>query len=400
MNTKRTICLLAALALAANTMPAAVYADTPSVIYGSEAVFADGFAFEENESGYTVVGFDTVGADAVIPEEYNGKPVNAIADGALFDLRADSLTVPNSVVTLGDKCLPENGTLIKVGRISAAGDYLFSGFTIMSVSPETRFSYFDLTDISQTSVDFPGVCSGRPPLVFDYDGTDHKQFFYDHLYNGTVLLREGTDYTVSYTDTTNVGKGHKAFTGIGDYSGVFYDGITINPADIKWAYIVVKSRHAYTGKAIRPDVTVKLKGMKLRQGTDCTITYTNNKNPGKAYAVITGKGNFTNTTKADFIIVPKKSSVAKKKALGGGKIKVSVKKDKLASGYDIQVSSSKKFTKKTTVRAVLGKNSKTSKTFTKLTAGRTYYIRSRAFIRIKGTRYFGSYSKPTKIKCR
>ena len=57
-------------------------------------------------------------------------------------------------------------------------------------------------------------------------------------------------------------------------------------------------------------------------------------------------------------------------------------------------------TKKTTVRAVLGKNSKTSKTFTNLTAGRTYYIRSRAFIRIKGTRYFGAYSKATKIKCR
>ena len=37
-----------------------------------------------------------------------------------------------------------------------------------------------------------------------------------------------------------------------------------------------KYEHKYTGKQVKPKITVKYKGEKLKEGTDYTITYQNN----------------------------------------------------------------------------------------------------------------------------
>ena len=42
------------------------------------------------------------------------------------------------------------------------------------------------------------------------------------------------------------------------------------------------SAKAYTGKAIKPSVTVKYKGKKLKLNKDYKVSYTNNKNIGTA----------------------------------------------------------------------------------------------------------------------
>ena len=61
----------------------------------------------------------------------------------------------------------------------------------------------------------------------------------------------------------------------------------------------------WTGKALKPAVTVKYKGKKLKKGTDYTVKYSNNKKIGKGTATITGKGNYKGTVKAKFTIKPK-----------------------------------------------------------------------------------------------
>ncbi len=393
---KKMICILAAVSLTFSAMPASACAlNTVSDGYETEILPVTEFQYETNEDGVTITGYTGSAADLVIPEVLDGKAVTEIGDKALWDVTAETLTVPRSVVRLGTDSLPENGTLIKASKGSAAGDYLFGRFCKGSFPADLQFTYYDLTDIADASVDFPGMCSGRPPLHFEYDGTDHKEFFYDRLFNGTVCLKEGTDYTVSYTDTENVGEGYKAFTGTGNYTGVFYDRITITPAQIKNAVFVYNNRWVYTGKAIKPEVGVRFMGMNVTN--DTTVSYKNNKNCGKAIITITGKGNFTGKVNKSFIIVPKKATIAKKKALGKGKIKVWVKKDKQASGYQIQLSTSKKFTKKTTVSA----NVKSpAKTFAKLKKGKVYYIRARSFVTVSKKNRFGKYSKVTKIKCR
>lgn len=58
----------------------------------------------------------------------------------------------------------------------------------------------------------------------------------------------------------------------------------------------------YTGKALTPSVTVKYGSITLKNGTDYTITYSNNVNPGTATVTITGKGYYTGTRKINFTI--------------------------------------------------------------------------------------------------
>ena len=61
----------------------------------------------------------------------------------------------------------------------------------------------------------------------------------------------------------------------------------------------------YTGSAITQDITVKEneQNRTLVNGTDYTVSYSNNVNVGTATVTITGKGNFTGTKKVNFSIL-------------------------------------------------------------------------------------------------
>ena len=67
-----------------------------------------------------------------------------------------------------------------------------------------------------------------------------------------------------------------------------------------------------------------------------------------------------------------------------------------AKGYEIAYSTSKKFTKKTTVKVT---TTKTSKKITKLKKGKTYYVKVRAYkLDSAGSKVYGKYSKALKVK--
>ena len=126
--------------------------------------------------------------------------------------------------------------------------------------------------------------------------------------SSVVILKEGTDYTVSYKDNVNAGTASLTVTGKGRYTGTLTESFTIkkvsfaNNSDIKIAAI---PNQVYTGKAIRPDVTVTWKGTALIKGTDYTVSYRNNIKVGTALVAIKGKGNFTGTAGTTFRITRK-----------------------------------------------------------------------------------------------
>jgi len=62
----------------------------------------------------------------------------------------------------------------------------------------------------------------------------------------------------------------------------------------------------YTGKALKPSVTIKDGTKTLIKGTDYTVSYKNNIKVGNATIIITGKENYTGTVKVKFKIVAKK----------------------------------------------------------------------------------------------
>lgn len=62
---------------------------------------------------------------------------------------------------------------------------------------------------------------------------------------------------------------------------------------------------AYTGKAIKPTVTVTDGSKTLRKGTDYTVRFSKNKKVGNATVSVKGKGSYAGTLKKQFSIVPK-----------------------------------------------------------------------------------------------
>lgn len=60
----------------------------------------------------------------------------------------------------------------------------------------------------------------------------------------------------------------------------------------------------YTGKALKPEVKVVLKGKTLKKGADYTVSYKNNKAIGTATVTVAGKGDYKGTAKATFKINP------------------------------------------------------------------------------------------------
>ena len=79
------------------------------------------------------------------------------------------------------------------------------------------------------------------------------------------------------------------------------------------------------------------------------------------------------------------------------KIKLTLKKIKGAKGYQVKVSTSKKFKKKTTVTKTIKKITNTVN-IKKLKVVKKYYIKARAFSKTKGTTSYGKWSKVKVVK--
>ncbi|MBR1663876.1 MAG: hypothetical protein IJ696_06090 [Ruminococcus sp.] len=169
----------------------------------------------------------------------------------------------------------------------------------------------------------------------------------------------------------------------------------VKKTSIKTAKVSAIKAKSYTGKAIKPAVTVKLGKKTLKKGTDYTVTYKNNKAVGKATVTVKGKGSYTGTITKTFKINPKKSSIKKVTSPKKKQAKVTLSKVSGATGYQIQYSTSKKFTKKTT-KTVTVKS--TSKLFKSLKKGKTYYFKVRTLKTVKGVKYYSDYSAAKKIK--
>ena len=165
--------------------------------------------------------------------------------------------------------------------------------------------------------------------------------------------------------------------------------------DISRAKVTVASKVTFTGTLRKPAVTVKLSGKELVKNTDYTVKYSNNKAIGKATVTITGKGKYTGVIKKTFKIVPMKqvitSVTAKTKAFA-----VKWTKDQNVNGYQIKYSTKSDFSGGKSV--YVKKNTTVSKTFTGLTAKKTYYVKVRSYKTVNGTKYYSSWSSAKKVK--
>ena len=104
----------------------------------------------------------------------------------------------------------------------------------------------------------------------------------------------------AYKANTNAGTASATIKGKGNFTGSVTGKFKVNPAKIT-AVTTVKTA-AYTGKAVKPKLTVKAGGIVV-PAAGYTVTWTNNIKAGTATVTVTGKGNFTGSAKTTFKIV-------------------------------------------------------------------------------------------------
>ena len=222
--------------------------------------------------------------------------------------------------------------------------------------------------------------------TYAYDGKAKKPGVTVKL-NGKTL-KNGTDYTVFYSNNTKVGTAKVTITGKGNYTGSVSKTFKIKN-NFKKATVSGISTKAFTGKNITQSITVKYNGKTLKNGTDYTVSYSNNKKIGTATVKIAGKGSYTGTITKTFKINPAKQEIQKLTAKSKAFFVDWAQKGS-ATGYEIQYATNSKFTsaKKVTIT-----NNKTDKTtVSKLSGKKKYYVRVRSYTTVKGTKYYGAWS--------
>lgn len=141
----------------------------------------------------------------------------------------------------------------------------------------------------------------------------------------------------------------------------------------------------YNNKTQHPSVSVKdSKGNLLEQGTDYTVYYAKGMKKAGIYNVrITFTGRYNGTIEQTYKICPKGTNISNVKAKSKGFVLKWKKQKEQTSGYQIQYSLNKKFTKKSTKKVTIKNNKKVSIFVKSGKADKKYYIRIRTYKKVK-----------------
>lgn len=251
-------------------------------------------------------------------------------------------------------------------------------------TPSVQLAEPTSVTLAKTSMTYTGKA-----LEPDVTVTDSK---------GAVI--EPVYYDVTYTDNKEAGKATVTITFKDKYATAKPLTATFTITKANASTIKVKDV-VYTGKKISKSKLklVTSEGVKLTSSEYKIKSIKNNKKIGKATIKVQflGKNVQKKTRTLTFKIVPKSTNL-KKLAKGKKQITLTWKaQKKQTTGYQIQYSTSKKFTKKTT-KSVTAKISKTTATIKKLKAKKTYYVRIRTYKTVGKTKYYSVWSKVKSVK--
>ncbi|MBR1750042.1 MAG: leucine-rich repeat domain-containing protein [Ruminococcus sp.] len=313
----------------------------------------------------TLVSFPTTLKEYTIPQT-----VENIGSGAFLECSiSDGFKLPASVKRIGYNafgfCLSLTKLTLPDG-LEYIGDYAFNTTELSEIvipNTVTEIGYWAFATDSLKKVTIPDSVTKIDKTAFDETAVK----------NGLTIVTTKNSFADKFAKENGIKTSYKK---------------TIALASVK-----VGSK-TYTGKAIEPDPTVKFGTKTLKRGTDYTITYKNNKKLGRATMTIKGAGKYSGKLVKSFKIIPKKTAVKTLASTAAGKLKLSLKKVKGVTAYEITYSTSKKFTKKTTKTVSV---KKLTKTISKLTSGKTCYVKVRSVKTVKGVEYKSKYSKVKKI---
>ena len=158
---------------------------------------------------------------------------------------------------------------------------------------------------------------------------------------------------------------------------------------------------AYNGSDKEPGVAIQdASGNDLTEDVDYTLDYYNNLTVGKATVIVSGKGKYAGVIAGvRFTIKPKTVTVKSVKKASSRKLNVVWASHKTqTTGFQVRYATTKKFKSGTYKTVTLTSKSATSKVLTKLKAGKTYYVKVRAYKTVDGKKIYSSWSKVKSAK--
>lgn len=228
----------------------------------------------------------------------------------------------------------------------------------------------------------------------------------DRTYTGNEItpdivipgLKAGEDYYMYYEDNQYPGVATVTIYGTGYYKGTATIHFKIIKKTEKFVSNVKLNRtsYTYTGKTIRPSVTVTVNGKKIGASA-YKLYYKNNKNSGIGTVQVRGTGKYSRINKTlTFKIMPPKTLLTGLKKANRS-FTASWKKNIQATGYQIQYAADSRFTKERKTVTV-GKQSATRYKISGLKNKKTYYVRIRSYKRVGKKVLYSSWSTVKKIR--
>lgn len=231
-----------------------------------------------------------------------------------------------------------------------------------------------------------------------------------------VVLKEDTDYKITYSNNINPGTAKVEITGLGDYKGcslsytytIHKTETPVKPSEdtnpshndstteTKKESLTIATdpeNAIYNGKNITRKVIVRSGNEVLTEGRDYKITYSNNKNCGIVTMKIIGIGNHQGTITKTFKIAPKKASLKKIKS-GKKTATLYIRKSSGGvTGYQIRYSYKKNF-KSSKYKG----SKKTTYKIKGLKRKKQVYVKIRAYKQVGKAKIYGSWSNSKKVK--
>lgn len=159
--------------------------------------------------------------------------------------------------------------------------------------------------VSPKTVDIGKTTIAASPAAFYYSGAPKRPEVV--ITYGGISLKKGKDFTVNYRNNINVGEGDIYVIGYGAYSGKITVHFPIRKLNLEKADLSLdRSSYYCTGREIIPEVHLKFAGVELKEGTDYTVTLSDNVKLGLGKVRVEGIGNCEGSIEKNFEI--KKSS--------------------------------------------------------------------------------------------
>lgn len=386
-----------------------------------------------------ILGYDNSTYDCMMYNGYERIPtisINGINANEFTVTASNNIRPGVATLTITGRGNNYTGTILKnfnikadlsrYGKIASIEDQVYTGYQItpqvtltcggnlLNQGSDYTVTYMNNTGIGRATVTatatndsyYIGSATGSFNISNTAGGMEITGYASSYTYTGYAitpdvavtmngrLLNRGTDYVVSYYNNVNVGTATMTVTGMGSFSGTKTINYTIEAKNIENCLTTTVTNYKYTGNTYTPSVTVtdSSTGKTLVAGTDYTIVYSNNTNPGTASITVTALSkNYTGSKVIPFKITSAAVSGLRVSSIKNSSLKLSWSSQDYADGYQICNS-------KNRVIATTSKNSYTVKGLNSCT---TYKYKVRSYVEnTDGSRSYGSFSTAVSAKTR